>query len=73
MASQKGKRNYKNLWLLSLFILVLGIILTIRLSLIRPLGFALLAIGAAGMVWAIVHLPSDRDENDDLKPPKGFR
>lgn len=56
--------------MLSLSILVIGIILTINLALIRPLGFALLAVGCIGMVWAIVHM--DRG-GDDEPPPTGFR
>jgi len=72
MATQKGKRNYKSLWLLSLSILVIGIILTINLALIRPLGFGLLAVGGIGMVWAIVHM--DKGGGDDEQtPPSSFR
>ncbi len=68
MEEQKGKRNYKSLWLLSLFILVIGIILTINLALIRPLGYALLAIGAVGIIWSIIHMDKGRDQNQ--QPPR---
>ena len=70
MEEQKGKRNYKSLWLLSVAILVIGIILTINLALIRPLGYALLAIGAVGIIWSIVHMDKGGDQN---KQPPRFR
>lgn len=71
MSPQKGKRNYKSLWLLSLSILVIGIVLTINMALIRPLGYALLAVGGIGMVWSIINM--DRGGDDEQSPPSHFR
>lgn len=58
--------------MISLSVLVIGIILTIRLSLIRPLGFALLAVGGFGVVWSLANMDKwkdkkDRDDQDDLR------
>ena len=45
MYQQKKPRDYKNLWIISLILIVIGVVLTFRLAMIRPLGFVLLAVG----------------------------
>lgn len=52
------------MWIISFCILVLGIILTIRLSLVRPLGFALLAVGGFGVVWSLSHMDKWKDKKN---------
>lgn len=61
MNLQKKPRNYKSLWLLSISLLVIGIVLTINLAMIRPVGFVLLGIGGFGMIWSL----SNKDRWDD--------
>ena len=61
MNPQQKPRNYKNLWLLSISLIAIGVVLTINLSMIRPLGYALLGIGGFGMIWSL----SKKDRWDD--------
>ncbi len=69
MNQQKKTRNYKNLWLLSVFLLIIGILLTIRLTMIRPLGYALLGVGAFGLIWSLINKDGWEDKEDKNKPP----
>jgi len=71
MYQQKKPRNYKSLWLLSLSLLVIGIILTINLSMIRPVGFVLLGVGGFGMIWSLSNKKGWEDR-DDPNEPKHF-
>ena len=68
MYRQKKPRDYRGLWLASLAILVIGIILTINLALIRPLGFALLAVGGVGIVWSLANMDRRKDGRDRDEP-----
>ena len=68
MYQQKKPRNYKSLWLLSLSLLVIGIILTINLSMIRPVGFVLLGVGGFGMIWSLSNKKGWEDRDDPNKP-----
>ena len=52
----KPPKKYRSLWLASISLLLIGIVLTINLALIRPLGFALLILGGVGMVWSLVKM-----------------
>ncbi|MFO7668675.1 MAG: hypothetical protein R6W31_03365 [Bacteroidales bacterium] len=71
MYTQKKPRNYKNLWLLSLILLVIGIVLTINLAMIRPLGYVLLGVGGIGMIWSLSN--KDKwDDREDQNPPRHF-
>jgi hypothetical protein len=72
MYQQKKPRDFRALWLASLSILVIGIVLTINMALIRPLGFALLVVGGVGMVWSLVHMDRWKDKND-RNEPRQFR
>ena len=65
MNPQQKPRNYKSLWLLSIALIAIGVVLTINLSMIRPLGFALLGIGGFGMIWSLSK--KDRWDDDDKK------
>ena len=72
MNPQQKPRNYKGLWLLSMALLAIGVVLTISLSMIRPLGFALLGIGGFGIIWSLSK--KDRwDDGEDKNNPPRFR
>lgn len=64
MYQQKKPRDYRSLWLISVLVLIIGIVLTVRLSLIRPLGYSLLAVGGIGMVWSLAHMDKWKDKKD---------
>jgi len=71
MYTQKKPRNYKSLWLMSLIILVIGILFTMRLAMIRPIGYVLLGIGGIGMIWSLSN--KDKwDDNEDHNEPRHF-
>lgn len=71
MNPQQKPRNFKNLWLLSIFLIAIGVVLTINLSMIRPLGYALLGIGGFGMIWSLSK--KDRwDDKEDKNNPRRF-
>jgi hypothetical protein len=62
MYKEKKPRDYRSLWLVSLLVLLIGIILTISLTLIRPLGFSLLAVGGVGMVLSLANMDKWNDK-----------
>lgn len=64
MYQEKKPRDYQRLWIISMFLLVIGIVLTINLALIRPLGYALLGVGGFGLVWSLSHMDKGKDTND---------
>ncbi len=64
MYRQRKPRDYRSLWLISVLLLVIGIVLTIRLSLVRPLGYSLLAVGGIGIVWSLANMDSWKDKKD---------
>lgn len=68
----KKPRNLKSLWLMSLVLIVIGIVLTINLAMIRPVGFALLGIGGFGMIWSLSK-KDGWDDGDDKDQPRGFK
>ena len=68
MYQQKKPRDYRSLWLISVVVLVIGILLTIRLVLIRPLGFSLLAVGGIGIVWSLANMDKWKDKKDRDNP-----
>ena len=68
MYQQKKPRDYRSLWLISLLIVVVGILLTFRMAMIRPLGFALLGVGAVGIIWSLTNLDKWKDRNDRNDP-----
>jgi hypothetical protein len=73
MYPPKKQRDYRNLWLISMALLVIGIVLTVNLAVIRPAGFALLGIGGVGIVWSLTRMDRWKDNNDDDRPPRQFR
>jgi hypothetical protein len=69
MYQQKKQRDYRSLWIISLIIIVLGVVFTIRLAMIRPLGFVLLGVGGFGLIWALANMDKwkDRQDKDDRR------
>lgn len=68
MKPNKKPRNFKSLWLLSIALIAIGIVLTINLAMIRPLGFVLLGIGGFGMIWSLSNKDGWDDEDDKNQP-----
>ena len=64
MYQQKKPRDYKSLWIISMFIIAIGIVLTINLAMIRPLGFVLLGVGGFGLIWSLTNMDKWRDRKD---------
>jgi hypothetical protein len=52
-------------------LLAIGIVLTINLSIVRPLGFVLLGVGGIGLVWSLTNMDKWKD-NHKNDPPKHF-
>ena len=65
MYLQKKPRDYRSLWIISLCLIVIGIVLTINLAMIRPVGFVLLGVGGFGLIWSIANM--DKWKNKDGK------
>ena len=62
---QKNKpRDYKSLWIISMFILAIGIVLTINLAIIRPVGYVLLGVGGFGLVYSLTNMDKWKDKNE---------
>jgi len=64
MYQQKKPRDYRTMWGVSMGLLALGILLTISLALIRPLGYALLGIGGIGLVISLTNMDRWKDKNE---------
>ena len=64
MYQQKKPRDYRGLWVISIVILLIGVLLTIRLAMIRPLGYALLGVGGFGIIWSLVNMDRWKDKKD---------
>jgi len=64
MYQQKKPRDYRRLWIVSLGLLVIGIIFTINLSMIRPVGFTLLGIGGIGIIVSLANMDKWKDKKD---------
>ncbi len=58
------KRDYKNLWVLSFLLLIMGIILTFNAAYIRYIGFALLLVGGVGLIVSLRKWDSGREPDD---------
>jgi phage-related minor tail protein len=69
MYQQKKPRDYRSLWLISIVLILIGTLLTIRLAMIRPLGYVLLGVGAVGLIWSLSNL----DKWKDKKGPDDHR
>ena len=64
MYQKKKPRDYKSLWIISMFVLAIGIVLTINLAIIRPLGYVLLGVGGFGLVWSLTNMDKWKDKNE---------
>ena len=64
MYQQKKQRDYKSLWIISMFLIAIGIVLTINLAMIRPLGFVLLGVGGFGLIWSLTNMDKWKDKKD---------
>ncbi len=69
MYQQKKPRDYRTLWIVSIVLLALGILLTMRLVLLRPLGYALLGVGGVMLVISLANMDTwkDRKEKDNTR------
>lgn len=72
MYQQKKPRDFKSLWMISLALIAIGIVLTINLAMIRPIGFILLGVGGFGMIWSITNLDKWKDKDDMDEGKKKF-
>lgn len=64
MYQQKKQRDYRTLWIVSIVLLAVGILLTMRLVLLRPLGFALLGVGGVMLVISLANMDTWKDKNE---------
>ena len=64
MYQQKKPRDYRAMWAISMVLLIIGILLTIRMAMIRPVGFALLGIGGIGLVVSLTNMDKWKDRKD---------
>jgi hypothetical protein len=68
MYQQKKTRDYRSVWIISIGVLVIGIIFTINLSMIRPLGYVLLGVGGFGIIWSLSNMDQWKDKKDRDEP-----
>lgn len=68
MYQEKKPRNYRSMWAISMVLLGIGIVLTINLAIIRPVGFVLLGVGGIGLVWSLTNMDKWKDRDDPNKP-----
>ena len=64
MYQQKKPRDYRAMWAISMVLLGIGVLLTISLAMIRPLGFALLGVGGVGLVISLTNMDKWKDKNE---------
>ena len=64
MYQQRKPRDYRAMWAISIVLLIIGILLTISLAMIRPVGFALLGIGGIGLVVSLTNMDKWKDRKD---------
>ena len=64
MYQQRKPRDYRAIWTISIVLLIIGILLTISMAMIRPLGFALLGIGGIGLVVSLTNMDKWKDRKD---------
>jgi len=64
MYQQKKPRDYRAMWAISMVLLGIGVLLTISLAMIRPLGFALLGVGGVGLVISLTNMDKWKDNNE---------
>ena len=64
MYQQKKPPDYRTLWIVSIVLLAIGILLTIRLAILRPAGFALLGVGGVMLVISLTNMDKWKDKKD---------
>ena len=64
MYQQKKPRDYRTMWVISMALLAIGILLTINLAIIRPVGFALLGVGGVMLVISLTNMDKWKDKKD---------
>ena len=64
MYQPKKPRDYRSLWIISMALLAIGVVLTINLAMIRPLGYLLLGVGGIGLVWSLTNMDKWKDKKD---------
>ncbi len=62
MYQPKKQRDYRSMWIISVALLALGILLTINMAMIRPLGYALLGVGGFGLIWSLSNMDKWKDK-----------
>ena len=69
MYQQRKPRDYRAMWAISIVLLIIGILLTVRLAMIRPVGFVLLGIGGVGLVISLTNMDKWKDKKgkDDTR------
>ncbi|MBE9518126.1 MAG: hypothetical protein IMY68_06120 [Bacteroidetes bacterium] len=69
MYQQRKPRDYRAMWAISIVLLIIGILLTVRLAMIRPVGFVLLGIGGVGLVISLANMDKWKDKKgkDDTR------
>ena len=69
MYQQKKPRDDRTLWVVSIVLLAVGILLTMRLALLRPLGYALLGVGGVMLVISLANMDTwkDKKEKDNTR------
>ena len=64
MYQQRKPRDYRAMWAISMVLLIIGILLTINMAMIRPVGFVLLGIGGIGLVVSLTNMDKWKDKKD---------
>jgi len=67
MYQQKQPTDYRTLWIISIVILAIGILLTIRLAMLRYVGFGLLGVGGVMLVISLANMDKWKDKKDQDK------
>jgi len=62
MYQEKKPRDYRAMWAISMVLLGIGIVLTINLAMIRPLGYVLLGIGGIGLIISLRNMDRWKDK-----------
>ena len=72
MYQQKKPPDYRTLWIISIVLLAIGILLTINLAILRPVGFALLGVGGVMLVISLTNMDKWKDKKDKDKDYRHF-
>jgi len=72
MYQQKKPRDYKSLWMISIFIIAIGVVMTINLAMIRSVGYVLLGVGGFGLIWSLSNMDKWKDKNNEDDDKRRF-